>query len=233
MNLQAGERTNVNVWCCRTRIGLVFVFVLAGTSCGGGGGGSSPPANVQSVPAPKEPFSISATLNTTYNGNSLQLIYRETPNAGLIQFQGQMANNSSVSLTVTENGVTALTEVGTSYYLENPYSPLGAVMSTNGVQTTFVVNSYTPYPKTLTVGASGPVDAGTYYDTSNVNIGGLTSTYTVAADDSTSVLVNIDSAGSVNGTASSQTETYTVDTSGDTSLISVKLTVNGVTLTFM
>ena len=96
-------------------------------------------------------------------------------------FDGQEANSSTISLTITENGSPIVTEIETVYYLENPYQPLGLTLSYNGGQFDFLYNSSDPLPSTLTVGGSGPLGSGTYF-VANTNdaIGSLTETYAVA-----------------------------------------------------
>ena len=110
--------------------GLLLIVL---TACGGGGGGvgsaiqsSQPPQNLESVPAPAEPFNIDPTmLAASSGGNSYAGTYTETPNKGTTMFDGQEANSSTISLTITENGTPIVTEIETAYYLENPYQPLG------------------------------------------------------------------------------------------------------------
>ena len=68
---------------------------------------SLPPQNLESAPAPAEPFNIpSTTLTASSDGNSYTAIYSETPNNGTTMFDGQAAYSSTISLTITENGST-------------------------------------------------------------------------------------------------------------------------------
>jgi hypothetical protein len=216
----------------------VLLVSLAG--CGGGGYGGSnsnmpgPMQNLQSAPAPQEPYTIaSTTLTATSNGNTYTATYSETPNPGTTTFNGQIASSSTVTLTVVENGTTISSETSAAYYLTNPYTPLGATGTANGNGFEFLFNSTTPFPTTLTVGTSGPVGSGTYYMSgTNVAIGSLTETYSVVANNSTTVLLKVFATGTLNGTQISETINYTVDASGHVTLLSVQITVNGVTLTF-
>ena len=99
-------------------------------------------------------------------------------------FDGQEANSSTISLTITENGSPIVTEIETAYYLENPYQPLGLTLSYNGGQFDFLYNSTNPLPSTLTVGGSGPLGSGTYYVVNtNDAIGSLTETYSVTSNE--------------------------------------------------
>jgi hypothetical protein len=211
-------------------------LLLALVGCGGGGSSSPPPPvqHLQSAKAPAEPYTIqSTTLTATYNGSTYTLIFSQTPNSGTVMFNGQTAYSSALSITILQNGATLATEASTAYYLESPYSPIGLSGSSNGTSWYFVFNSTTPYPTTLTVGDSGPIGSGTYYDaTTNASIGSLTETYAVTENDASTVLLNVYASGMLNGNQESETITYTVDASGNIALSSVQITVGGQTLTF-
>ena len=193
------------------------------------------PQNMESVPAPAEPFNIpSATLTASSADNSYTAIYSETPNNGPTMFDGQEASSSTISLTITENGSPIVTEIDTAYYLENPYRPLGLTRSSNGGQFEFLYNSINSLPSMLTVGDSGPLGAGTYYVVNtNDAIGSLTETYSVASNDSSSVLLTTYATGTVNGQSVSQTLNYAVNASGAFDLQSVEILLNGTTLNFI
>jgi hypothetical protein len=223
---------------------LIWSAVLLGalsSGCGGGGGGggsamqsSLPPQNLESAPAPAEPFNIpSATLTASSGANSYTAIYSETPNNGTTMFDGQEANSSTISLTITENGSPIVIEIATAYYLENPYQPLGLTLSSKGGQFEFLYNSINPLPSTLTVGGSGPLGSGTYYVVNtNDGIGSLTETYSVASKDASTVLLTTYATGTVNGQSISETINYAVNASGAFELQSVEILVNGTTLNF-
>jgi hypothetical protein len=211
--------------------------MLALVGCGGGSSGNTPAPvqKLQSAPAPQQPFNIASTTLTATDasGNTYTAIFSQTPNSGTVMFNGQTAYSSALSITILKNGTTLATEASTDYYLENPFSPLGISGSTNGTSWYFLFNSTTPYPTTLTVGDSGPVGSGTYYDAAtNASIGSLTETYSVTANDPTTVLLNVYASGMLNGNQESETITYTVDASGNIALRSVQVTVNGQMLTF-
>jgi hypothetical protein len=239
-------------WHLKTTLRDVFHFTFPGlllialTACGGGGddgggggggGGtvqSSPtPPNPDSVPAPPEPFTIGSTqLGVNSGGNSYAGTYSETPNNGTTMFDGQEANSSTISLTITENGSPIVTEIETTYYLENPYQPLGLSLSYNGGQFDLLYKSTNPLPSTLTVGSSGPLGSGTYYDANTNNaIGSLTETYSVTSSD-TWILLNTYATGTVNGQSISQTISYVVNSGEATGVASVEILVNGTTLSF-
>lgn len=147
---------------------LVALIGCGGGDRGGGSGGvmqlSATPQNLESAPAPAEPFNIPpATLTASSGGNSYTAIYSETPNSGTTMFDGRLANTSTISLTITENGSPIVADIETAYYLENPYQPLGLTLSYNGGQFDLLYNSTNPLPSTLTVGDSGPLGYGTHY----------------------------------------------------------------------
>jgi hypothetical protein len=224
------------------------LLLMVLTACGGGGGGgggsamqssspsetSLPAQNLKSAPAPAEPFNVpSATMTTSSGGNSYTAIYSETPNNGTTMFDGQEANSSTISLTITENGSPIVTEIDTAYYLENPYQPLGLTVSSNGEQFDFLYNSTNPLPSTLTVGDSGTLGSGTYYVVNtNKSIGALTQTYSVASNDASTVQLVTYATGTVNGQSISETIYYAVDASGAPQLDWFDIVVNGTTLTF-
>ena len=222
---------------------LVLMGGLSGCGGSGGGGGgggtamqsSPPPQSLKSAPAPAEPFNVpSATLTTSSGGNSYTAIYSETPNNGTTMFDGQEANTSTISLTITENGSPIVTQIDTAYYLENPYQPLGLTVSSNGGQFDFLYNSIDPLPSTLTVGGSGPLGSGTYYvANTNDGIGSLTETYSVASNNASTVLLTTYATGTVNGQSISETINYAVNASGAFELQSVEILVNGTTLNFI
>jgi hypothetical protein len=237
-------------WHAKTTLRDVFHVTFSGllltvlTACGGGGGGAvsvftasqsnPPPQILQSAPAPQEPFDItSTTLGASSGGNSYTAIYSETPNQGTTMFDGQEANSSTISLTITENGAPLSTEIDTAYYLESPYQPLGMNISANGKQFVFLYNSTDPLPSTLTAGNSGPLGSGTYYMVNtNDGIGSLTETYSVAAwNNSSTLLLTTYATGTVNGQMVNEAITYVLN--GEPILSSIEIMVNGTQLTFM
>jgi hypothetical protein len=217
-------------------IGIAVGSLLA--ACGGGDGSSSatPPAqqNLQSIAAPAQPWTFpTTTLTATDSSGNVYTVDASNVAAGSMTFNGQVADTAVQTITVAENGVVLSTSATTAYYLMNPYSPLGLSGSANGTDYTFVVTSFSPFPAMLTVGSAGPVLSGNYEDSMGNVIGSLTETYTVTADSDSALFVNIDGAGTLNGTAVSETITYSLDVgSGLPTLTQVVLTVNGTTLTF-
>jgi hypothetical protein len=227
------------------------LLLAALTACGGGGDGgggampsrppsqTSPPPqsldqNLKSAPAPAEPFNIpSATMMMGSGGNSYTAIYSETPNSGTTMFDGHEANSSTISLTITENGSPIFTEIDTAYYLENPYQPLGLILSSNGSQFYYLYTSTNPLPSTLTVGDSGPLGSGTYYvANTNESIGSLTQTYSVASNDTSTLELITYATGTINGQSISESIYYAVNASGAPEMEWFEILANGTTLTF-
>jgi hypothetical protein len=240
-------------WHVKTTLRDAFHVTFSGlllivlTACGGGAGGvgsamqsspppqtSPPPQILQSAPAPQEPFDIPSTsLAASSGGKSYTAIYSETPNKGTTMFDGQEANSSTISLTITENGAPIATEIDTAYYLQSPYQPLGMSISANGRQFDFLYNSTDPLPSTLNAGNSGPLGSGTYYVVNtNDGIGSLTETYSVAAWNSSATLqLTTYATGTLNGQMVNETITYVLN--GPPILSSIEVIVNGSQLTFM
>jgi hypothetical protein len=227
----------------KTRLmGSALLLGALSSGCGGGGGSgagaamqsSLPSQNLGSAPTPAEPFNIpSATLTASSEGNSYTAIYSDTPNHGTTMFDGQEANSSTISLTITENGSPIVTEVDTAYYLEKPYQPLGLTLSSKSGQFGFLYTSISPLPSMLTVGDSGPLGSGIYYVVNtNDGIGSLSETYSVASNDASTVLLNTYATGTVNGQSINETISYAVNASGAFELQSVEILVNGTTLNF-
>jgi len=176
---------------------------------------------------------FSTTLSASSGGNSYAGTYSETPNKGTTMFDGQEANSSTISLTITENGSPIVTEIETAYYLENPYQPLGLTLSYNGGQFDFLYTSTNPLPSPLTVGGSGPLGSGTFYAVNTNNaIGSLTETYSVTSTSNNWVLLNTYATGTVNGQSISQTISYVLTGEAAAGVASVEILVNGTTLNF-
>jgi hypothetical protein len=224
----------------------MFALMLAALldACGGGESGSGMSANasapqlpqgvqgqvVQSTPAPQEPFDIPATALWV---GSYTAVYSETPNNGTTMFDGQEANSSTISLTISKEGVLIASETDTLYYLDNPYRPLGMTISANGGQFEFLYSSTDPLPATLTAGSSGPLGSGTYYAiNTNNSIGFLTETYSVAAwNGPWTMLLTTSATGTLNGQMVDETIKYVL--AGDGPIVSsLELTVDGTKLKF-
>jgi hypothetical protein len=214
-------------------LSVVSAFLMSG--CGGGSSGTpAPQQNLQSARTPAQPMDTTSTTLTATDssGNTWTVTYSSTT-GGMAMFNGQNANTSAIGLTISENGAVVATEDSTAYYLVSPYSPLGLSGTTSGVAWSAIITSYTPLPSMLTVGSSGPLSSATYYDGMMNNIGSLTETYTVTADSPSALFLNIDAAGSINGTQETETLTYSIASDGTVqALVQAQVTINGTTLTF-
>jgi hypothetical protein len=237
---------------------LIIVSSMCATlaaGCSGGGGNGSSQAPVVSPAAATNLFSAPGamamatyrqaahkyTLKASNAGNNYTLQVSNVPNAGTTKFNGAAPAYSSVdTITLDENGVVIANTVSTDYFLLSPYVPLGRVSSTGSPYG--VVTSSSPLPTTLEVGSSGDMDSLSYYHDSNM--GTLDAqeddTYSVKANNPTTLLLCEDSSitnVTAQGTADdlvddTESDCYTVDASGNAAMVSITLTVNGVTLTF-
>jgi hypothetical protein len=187
---------------------------------------------LQAAPAPAEPFSVPATR--LIGVNAYFLSYSETANGGTAAFAGQMAHTSTRNLTVSDGNTVVVTQTDTDYYLENPYTPLGAASHSAANPYELVLNSISALPAVLQLGASGPLASGTYYvPGTHIAIGTLTETYTVAPYSSTLLKLSLSDTGMLNGTQLSQVMSYTLDASGNISLSSIELALpTGVSVLF-
>jgi hypothetical protein len=220
---------------------VLFIAVLADTAaCGGGGnsGGPSMPTEVQSLksaPTPAQPYNIAATqLTAMYQGVTYTAVYSETPDNGTSMFNGHQATRSTITITVSANGAPVATQTSTAYFLENPFSPLGLMETVNGTTYDLIFTTVNPLPSTLSVGDSGTLLTGTFYVAGNpATVGMLTESWSVAANDSSTVLFIVASTGTLNGTSVSDTVTYSVDAQGNIAIVSVTVTLpGGGTITF-
>jgi hypothetical protein len=234
----------------RSWITVVLPATVFLGSCGGGGYGSSmmppPPMDLSSAPGETALVSYLQTshqymLNEQPSG-MYTLQFSSVPNAGTTMFNGMGPAYSVVeTVTVDSNGMPVGGGTTTLYFLANPYVPLGAA-STAGTPYG-VVSATTPVPAMLNVGASGPVDTETlYHDASMTTMDAtVTVTYTVTANDSTTLLFCLDSStsdvtaqGMADGLqAASESDCYTVDAAGNAALDSITVTVNGMPLKFV
>ena len=182
------------------------------------------------------------TLTATNSGNTYTAQVSNAPNSGTTTFNGSAPAYSTVqTVTISQNGAVIGNKITTEYYLLNPYVGLGNVTSTGSPYS--VVMSFSALPATVTVGGSGAFDTVTYYHDSTKAVldADETITYTVMANNSTTLLVCLDSTisnvtaqGMADGMANStESDCYTVDASGTAALHSITVTVGGVTLTFM
>jgi hypothetical protein len=181
-------------------------------------------------------------LNATDSGNAYSLVVLNKPNAGTTTFNGSgPAYSMDVTATVAKGGDMYVANfVSTNYFLLNPYVPLGKVYGTGTPYA--VVNSPTPLPSTLTVGSSGTIEtAFIYHDATQATAdGNMSIAYSVKPNNASTILFCLETVvygvttqGTSDGLADgSETDCYSVSLTGDVNLVSVTMTVNGVTLNF-
>lgn len=234
----------------RSSITVVLVSAAFLGSCGGGGGyGSSmppPPMNLSSAPGESAMVSyLQASHQYALNqqGSGMySLQFSSVPNNGTTTFDGMGPAYSIVeTVSVSANGMAIGSGTTTLYFLLNPYVPLGEVSS---VGTPYgVVSSTNPFPATLSVGDAGTLDTETlFHDATMAAVDGtLTVTYTVTANNSSTLLFCLDSTtsavtaqGTTDGLANgSESICYTVDAAGNVALDSISVTVGGMPLKFV
>jgi len=211
-------------------------FGLFGGLAGCGGGNSDTTtdqfpldAAISALAATNQNYGLEATDN---NGNiyGVQLIYT----VGAEQsFEGTAALTTLRGFALFENDNPVSADSKLKFYLTSPYTQIGDVDQVNGQYTVYA--HQTPLPTLASVGDSGNFDTATLYsdstletvvgtevDTWNLNAGGgdqakLCLNYTVTP---------------TGGTASTETDCYTVDIDGNTLGLSIQLTINGSLLTF-
>jgi hypothetical protein len=206
--------------------------VLLGLSACGGSSSSRPASQLESAPAPAQPFNI--PMSHLIGLYSYYMTYSEAANTGTTSFRGQVAHSATSSLAVFNGNETVLAQMKTEYFLANPYAPLGLAGLSSAVSYVLVYNSVTPLPAVLQVNDSGPLVSGTYYQPgTNTSIGSLTETYSVTGYNSTPLELSISATGILNGAPISQTVSYTVDATGNVNLSSFQFTpAGGTTLYF-
>jgi hypothetical protein len=231
-----------------TAIGLTMAAL---TGCGGGGygGGSGGGGYMNLSSAPGESAieayaqaNHSTTLHATdTSGNTWTLLYTTQFNSTTTTFDGTPNADSTVTtVTLDKNGTQVASSTSTNYFLLNPYTPLGT--TTAGGTPYAVVVSASPLPATVAVGGSGSYESVTlYHDATKSTVDAdEMATYSVAANNSTTLLVCFDSTisgvtatGTADGLAAgTETDCYTVDASGNAALFTITVTVGGVTLKF-
>jgi hypothetical protein len=216
--------------------------------CGGGGygGGNPPPMSLSSVPGESAfvaylQSSHQNTLTALNGGSTYTLQVNGAATAGTTTFNGSAPAYGTIeTLALGKDGVAVANGSSTQYYLLNPYVPLGEVSST-GSPYGVVINP-SPLPATFDVGASGALETLTFYhDSTKTTVDASeTITYSVTTNTYTALLVCLNSTisgvtaqGTTDGLANgSESDCFTEDASGNVALLSITLTVNGMTLTF-
>ena len=233
----------------RSSITLVLLSTAFLGSCGGGGYGSAmPPAPMNLSSAPGETAMVSY-LQASHqyalseqNSGMYSVQFSSVPGNGTTTFGGMGPAYSIVeTVSVDANGMTIGGGTTTFYFLLNPYVPLGQVSS---IGTPYgVVTSTNPFPATLNVGDTGTLDTETlFHDATMAAVDAtLTVSYTVMANDSSTLLFCLDSAtsavtaqGTTDGLSNgSESSCYTVDAAGNVMLDSITVTVGGASIKFV
>jgi hypothetical protein len=183
----------------------------------------------------------SGTLNASNGGDTYSIQYTFTAATTTTTFNGSAPAYSTTSaLVIGKDGQEVGTGTATTYYLLNPYVPLGQVEL--GGTPYAVVTSSTPLPTTFTVGSSGSIYSQTYYHDSTMTVldASETLTYSVQANNTstllfctTSQISGVTAQGTTDGLADgSETDCYTVDAAGNMTFVSVNVTVAGINLMF-
>jgi hypothetical protein len=233
----------------RHSIGLITtatVTLLAG--CGGGGGSiaAQPQPNLMSAPGEQSyskflQTNSTGTLNASNGGDTYSIQYSFTAATTTTTFNGSApAYSTTAALVIGKNSQQVGTGTATTYYLLNPYVPLGQVEL--GGSPYAVVTSSTPLPTTFTVGDSGSIYNQTYYHDSTMTVldASESLTYSVQANTpstikfcTTSQISGVTAQGTTDGLADgSETDCFTIDASGNMTFVSVSVSVGGVNLVF-
>ena len=216
---------------------LISSLVVLLSACGGGGSSSSsaPPSTAQ-YPVDSA-YSAVAQMNQTYNltstlGNNtftLNIIY--APGV-MSSFNGQPAYTATLTSILSEDGVLITSNVETEYFTISPYFPLGAI-NANGRVT--VNTNQTPLPVYATEGQSNLYDTNTTYtDNTLTTVYSIaSSTWSLSPDTSTTAFSCINMVGTIIGVgATSESDCYQIDESGNVLSLQVFMLVNGATLVF-
>jgi hypothetical protein len=132
---------------------------------------------------------------------------------------------------ITKNGTPLVTDTTAEYYLA-PYTPLGEEVQYSGIGLyDLFVTSFASLPLMLTVGDAGPLLAGTF-DYQGTPAGSLTETYSVTQNDAGVVLLTLTRGGVISGNPISQALTFSLDASGNVTLVAAQVEVNGTMLAF-
>jgi hypothetical protein len=228
---------------------FMSIALLSVSACGGPAVSVLPGSGSPDLASAPGEAALAAYQQTTHSytlsasdssGNSYTLQVDSHPNAGTITFAGDAPAYSTVAaldlkLNGTLGGSVAST-VSTSYYLLNPYVPLGKAVNSGSPYG--LVTTSTPLPTTFDVGHSGSIYSLTYYHDSTRAVldGTETASYSVSARDSATlrmclsfVLSDVTLVGGSDGLVPGQEETdcYSVDASGHADLISVAIMMSG------
>lgn len=217
---------------------LIASLAVLLSACGGGGSSSSSSAPPSTAQYPVDSaYSAVAQMNQAYNltsilgNNTYTLKVTYVPGA-MSSFNGVPAYTATRTAVLSEDGVLITDDVETEYFTISPYFPLGAI-NTNGQVT--VDTNQTPLPVFATEGQSNLYDTNTTYtDNTLTTIYSIaSSTWSLSPDTSTTAFSCINMVGTIIGVgATSESDCYQIDESGNVLSLQVFLLVNGATLVF-
>ncbi|HVA54622.1 MAG TPA: hypothetical protein VNI53_02315 [Gammaproteobacteria bacterium] len=217
---------------------LISSLVVLLSACGGGGSSSSSSAPPSTAQYPVDSaYSAVAQMNKNYNltailgSNTFNLQITYVPGA-MSSFNGQPAYTATITSILSEDGVLITNNVQTEFFTISPYFPLGAI-NTNGQVT--VDTNQTSLPVYATEGQSNLYDTTTTYtDNTRTTIYSIaSSTWSLSPDTSTTAFSCINTVGTIIGVgATSESDCYQIDESGNVLSLQVFMLVNGATLAF-
>lgn len=215
---------------------LSILSVLGLCACGGGGGNSSPPLQfpLDSTFSAYQQMNETFNLTATSGADTYTLQITLVPGQ-LSTFGGVSAFTATKTVSLSENGNPVSNDVQTEYFTTSPYTLLGADDS-NGQVTVYA--NQKAISDTATTGQSGPFNTyTTYTDNTQTTVYATgTTTWSLEGDasqvDADLALACMDTTGTVNNAAFSESDCYLVDLFGSVLTLQVTMTVNGQTLVF-
>ena len=215
---------------------VLAVGLLAGliSACGGGGGGDGPAVSELSFPLEKSATahiksSRTDNLSGSNQGTNFSAV-RTRASGPPGMFQGFTRLTSTSTTIFRINGAVFSQDTNITYFSENPLTTYGSI-SQDG---TYIVDEQAAYlPTTAKIGAIGNLGTSIRFSDGSLSnqIGSATTTWSLEPDTATTALFcfNFVVLGSTPGTGS---DCYRINQNGDVLGIVVKVTVNGITLTF-
>lgn len=248
-------RTNSELTLLETRALFIApgLSVVLLTGCGGGSGASDlPPSAGEAAMNAYLQVAHHTTLNAAdSSGNNFMLLVSRMPKATQTMFNGTSAYGTEDTFTLTKNGAPFSITQSLSFFVLNPYAPVGKVyggLFGNCYYCAYafhgVVTSSFPLPATLKVGDSGAVASLTYYSDRARAVPTLdgfeADTYSVIPDSAwtrllclASEISGITSQGTADGFGKvPETDCYAIDAADTATLVEVTKSVAGETLTF-
>jgi hypothetical protein len=233
------------------KLPLVLSFLMILTACGGGGGGgaststtpdavTSPTLNLRTawqsfgLTTASYSFNFSGVIDgLTLSGSGTDLLTNASPVSivvidPLAPFPGPSVNETNLTK-VTNAGSGTLIASGTSTavsYTEELYiDSLGNYILIKDVDENeqTLITSFTPLPTSVTAGSGGTLYNGTIYSRLGYTCGTATSSFTVASETNTSLLVTFTNSANTERQASGQCTTQRI-----TQQVVYRLTASGI-----